>query len=209
MSRLLRERGSGAWTTLRSLAGAAGLSSEQLSDLERGVRRPSADLLIRLATALQASADALHAGVGESAGRSDDRYVVAVIRSDPGLTQQQKRVLVDIYEAFRQENDRASDSPTSPGASDSPTSPGAEAAPGSETLPGPDIAVRPEPPAPPVPAPEPSSAPGSSRAPGAETAPGSEAPSEADVGASAPPVAPRRRQRKAAAQPPGPAAADE
>lgn len=93
--------------SVRQLAAAAGVSNPYLSQIERGLRKPSAEILARLAGALRISAESLYvqAGILSEEGRTDsDRDVVSAIAADEGLTEAQRRTLMDIYRAFQTEN---------------------------------------------------------------------------------------------------------
>ena len=95
----IREQRKAAQMSLRKLADAAGVSNPYLSQIERGLRKPSADILQRVAGALTISAETLYvkAGILE-ADRSD---VAGAILADPDLTDGQKRALLEIYASFR------------------------------------------------------------------------------------------------------------
>jgi transcriptional regulator with XRE-family HTH domain len=106
----LREQRRTAQLSLRQLADAAGVSNPYLSQIERGLRKPSAEVLQQVAKALRISAETLYvrAGIldaerdGEERRREDATR--AVILADPTLTERQKQVLLQIYESFRKEN---------------------------------------------------------------------------------------------------------
>ncbi len=100
----LREQRRIAEFSLRQLAEAAGVPNPYLSQIERGLRKPSAEILQQLAKALRISADSLHVRAGLLDERDSDPQVTAAIIGDGGLTERQKRVLLDIYASFRQEN---------------------------------------------------------------------------------------------------------
>jgi transcriptional regulator with XRE-family HTH domain len=99
----IREQREQAKISLRQLAQAAGVSNPYLSQVERGLRRPSADLLQQIAKGLRISAEALY----DQAGMLDDKVgetaVTDAIMADPEITERQKQMLVDIYESFRKE----------------------------------------------------------------------------------------------------------
>lgn len=99
----LREQREHARLSLRQLATLAGVSNPYLSQVERGLRKPSAEVLQQIARGLRISAEALYvrAGILEEDVRPD---VEAAVHADPGLNDRQKRVLLDIYAAFRAEN---------------------------------------------------------------------------------------------------------
>ena len=100
----IREQREIAQVSLRQLAKVAGVSNPYLSQIERGLRKPSADILQQIARGLQISAEQLyiHAGILET--RHGDPELVVAILADTGLAERQKQVLIDIYEAFRREN---------------------------------------------------------------------------------------------------------
>jgi transcriptional regulator with XRE-family HTH domain len=102
----LREQRESARLSLRQLASVAGISNPYLSQIERGLRRPSAEVLQQIAKGLQISAEALYlrAGILEE---SEGVQVEVAIQSDLRLTARQKRVLLDIYTTFRAENARS------------------------------------------------------------------------------------------------------
>ncbi|MFC5722643.1 helix-turn-helix domain-containing protein [Streptomyces gamaensis] len=107
----LREQRRTARLTLRQLADAAGVSNPYLSQIERGLRKPSAEILQQLAKALRISAETLYvqAGILDERDR-DEAEVRSVILADPSITEQQKQALLQIYESFRKENALAADS---------------------------------------------------------------------------------------------------
>jgi transcriptional regulator with XRE-family HTH domain len=102
----LKEQRESARLSLRQLASVAGVSNPYLSQIERGLRKPSAEVLQQIAKGLQISAEALflRAGLLEESGGLE---VEVAIQSDVQLTARQKRVLLDIYSTFRAENARA------------------------------------------------------------------------------------------------------
>ncbi|MFJ4692767.1 helix-turn-helix domain-containing protein [Streptomyces sp. NPDC088766] len=102
----LREQRRNAQLSLRQLADAAGVSNPYLSQIERGLRKPSAEVLQQVAKALRISAETLYvrAGILDAERDRDDVETRAVLLADPALTGQQKQVLLQIYESFRKEN---------------------------------------------------------------------------------------------------------
>jgi transcriptional regulator with XRE-family HTH domain len=90
--------------SLRKLSELAGISNPYLSQIERGLRKPSAEILQQIARALEISAETLYvrAGILEEREGAD---LVGEIRRDPGLTEEQKKTLIRIYTSFRHEND--------------------------------------------------------------------------------------------------------
>ena len=100
----IREQRNLGELSLRRLSEMAGVSNPYLSQIERGLRRPSAEILQQIARALQISAETLYVRAGildEPTGVFD---LVAEIRRDPHLSEEQKKTLVRIYDSFRREN---------------------------------------------------------------------------------------------------------
>ena len=105
----LREQRREARLSLRQLAEQAGVSNPYLSQIERGLRRPSAEVLKELAKALRISAETLYVRAGILDPHEDgERSVHVAVLSDPTLTERQKQVLLDIYASFRRENEQLS-----------------------------------------------------------------------------------------------------
>ena len=101
----IRDQRTSAKISLRGLAAKAGVSNPYLSQVERGLRRPSADILAQIASGLSISVESLlaRAGILETADAPD---VVTAVRADQILTERQKSSLIDIYSAFRKEAER-------------------------------------------------------------------------------------------------------
>ncbi len=100
----IREQRNNSQISLRQLARLAGVSNPYLSQIERGLRKPSAEILQQIAKGLRISAEALYV----KAGILDEKPASAVtdaVLADPGLTERQKQVLLDIYQSFRREHD--------------------------------------------------------------------------------------------------------
>ena len=97
--------------SLRQLADKAGVSNPYLSQIERGLRKPSAEVLQQIASALRVSTPAMYlrAGLLDSEGQQG---VLAAIAVDPELTIAQKQSLSQIYETFRSENARHAPPPS-------------------------------------------------------------------------------------------------
>ena len=98
--------------SLRQLAKLAGVSNPYLSQIERGLRKPSAEILQQIAKALRISAEALYVQAGILEQREGSGVVADAILADDGLNERQKQVLLEIYESFRKEN--ATSSPATP-----------------------------------------------------------------------------------------------
>jgi transcriptional regulator with XRE-family HTH domain len=98
----LREQRVAAQLSLRQLAEQTGVSNPYLSQIERGLRRPSAEVLQQIAKALRISAEQVYVQAGIL--NPDDgqaRSVELAILADPGLTERQKQSLLDVYQSFR------------------------------------------------------------------------------------------------------------
>ncbi len=89
--------------SLRQLAELAGVSNPYLSQIERGLRRPSAEILQQIAKGLRISAEALYLQAGILEHREGSPAVVDAVLADEVLTERQKQVLLEIYESFRKE----------------------------------------------------------------------------------------------------------
>lgn len=100
----IREQRAGAQLSLRQLALAAGVSNPYLSQVERGLRKPSADILAQIAKALRISAESLYVRAGILEQRSGDPSVTTAIALDDTLTERQRTSLLEIYAAFQAEN---------------------------------------------------------------------------------------------------------
>jgi len=99
----IREQRETAKISLRELAKTAGVSNPYLSQIERGLRKPSAEILQQIAKGLRISAEALYV----QAGILDQREASPVrdaILADDGLSERQKQTLLEIFESFRTQN---------------------------------------------------------------------------------------------------------
>src|ERR1700678_1047993 len=99
----IRQQREQAKISLRQLAEQAGVSNPYLSQVERGLRKPSADILQQIAKGLRISAEALYVQAGILEDRPGDSGVRSALLTDPQLTERQKQVLIEIYESFRRE----------------------------------------------------------------------------------------------------------
>ena len=113
----IREQREQAQVSLRQLARLAGVSNPYLSQVERGLRKPSADILQQIAKGLAISAEQLYLRAGILETRSGSPEVVAAILADPVLDERQKQVLLDIYESFRRGHPNAAAEPRDDSAS--------------------------------------------------------------------------------------------
>lgn len=101
----IREQREQGKLSLRQMAEQAGVPEPYLSQIERGLRKPSADLLQQIAKGLRVSSEALYAQAGVLDDRPADSGVRQALRSDQNLSERQKDVLLGIYESFRRENE--------------------------------------------------------------------------------------------------------
>ena len=109
----LREQRVAAEMSLRQLAELAGVSNPYLSQIERGLRRPSAEVLQQLAKALRISAEQVYVQAGILNPDDDQvRSVELAVLADPVLTEKQKQALLAVYQSFRAENAATSTTPT-------------------------------------------------------------------------------------------------
>jgi transcriptional regulator with XRE-family HTH domain len=102
----IRTQREAAQVSVRQLAEKAGVSNPYLSQIERGLRKPSADVLQQIAKALRVSAEVLYvrAGILEPSETSEVRDAII---TDMAITERQKQVLLDIYTSFCQQNEAA------------------------------------------------------------------------------------------------------
>jgi transcriptional regulator with XRE-family HTH domain len=118
----IREQREQAHVSLRQLARLAGVSNPYLSQIERGLRKPSADILQQIAKGLRISAEQLYIRAGILESREGNPELIAAILADEGLGERQKQVLVDIYESFRRENAQQQSGISAESAADGPVS---------------------------------------------------------------------------------------
>ena len=102
----IRQQREQAKISLRQLAEQAGVSNPYLSQVERGLRKPSADILQQIAKGLRISAEALYVQAGILEDRPGDSGVRSALLTDPQLTERQKQVLIEIYESFTKESQK-------------------------------------------------------------------------------------------------------
>ena len=96
----IREQRGTARLSLRKLSELAGISNPYLSQIERGLRRPSAEILQQIAKALRISAESLYVRAGILEERGEGHDLVAAILGDQTLTGDQKQTLVRVYRSF-------------------------------------------------------------------------------------------------------------
>jgi transcriptional regulator with XRE-family HTH domain len=110
----IREQRQSSSISLRQLARLAGVSNPYLSQIERGLRKPSAEILQQIAKALRISAEALYVQAGILEERDADTDVPGAILRDEWVNERQKQVLLEIYDSFRKENDGVRQAPEVP-----------------------------------------------------------------------------------------------
>ncbi|HTK17408.1 MAG TPA: helix-turn-helix transcriptional regulator [Acidimicrobiia bacterium] len=98
----IRDQRRNARLSLRKLSELAGISNPYLSQIERGLRKPSAEILQGIARGLRISAETLYVRAGILDEEGDPPDLVAAVLRDPTLTERQKQVLVEIYRSFQQ-----------------------------------------------------------------------------------------------------------
>lgn len=100
----IRDLRENAQVSVRQLAERSGVSNPYLSQVERGLRKPSADVLNQIAKALRISAEVLYvrAGILEPSDKSQVRDAIV---TDTAITERQKQILLDIYASFTQQNE--------------------------------------------------------------------------------------------------------
>ena len=90
--------------SLRNLADRAGISNPYLSQIERGLRKPSAEILQAIAKGLRISAETLYVRAGILEQRDESFDLVGEVLRDPSITEDQKQTLIKIYRSFRGED---------------------------------------------------------------------------------------------------------
>jgi transcriptional regulator with XRE-family HTH domain len=113
----IREQRNAAQVSIRELARTAGVSNPYLSQVERGLKKPSAEILAQIAKGLRISAETLYVRAGLLDERVGDAAVTAAIASDFTLSERQKQVLLEIYAAFQTENAATTKTPAKTGKS--------------------------------------------------------------------------------------------
>jgi transcriptional regulator with XRE-family HTH domain len=104
LGEFIREQRSGARLSLRRLSDMAGISNPYLSQIERGLRKPSAEILQQIAKALRISAETLYVRAGILEERVDGPGLVDEILRDATLNEDQKQTLIRVYLSFVHEN---------------------------------------------------------------------------------------------------------
>ncbi|MBX3285521.1 MAG: helix-turn-helix transcriptional regulator [Actinobacteria bacterium] len=114
LGEFIREQRRVGHLSLRKLSEMAGISNPYLSQIERGLRKPSAEILQQIARALEISSETLYVRAGILEAHDGETDLVAEIRRDAWLNEEQKKTLVQIYESFRAERRAAGFGPPEP-----------------------------------------------------------------------------------------------
>jgi transcriptional regulator with XRE-family HTH domain len=108
----IREQRAIGEMSLRKLSERAGVSNPYLSQIERGLRRPSAEILQQIARALEISSETLYIRAGILDEPSEHVDPLREIRRDGRITEDQRKTLIHIYESFLRENHTTGSAPT-------------------------------------------------------------------------------------------------
>jgi transcriptional regulator with XRE-family HTH domain len=140
----IREQRGSARLSLRRLSELAGISNPYLSQIERGLRRPSAEILQQIAKALRISAETLYVQAGILEAPTGTPDLTRSILSDQTINEEQKQTLVRIYLSFRREyedergqTEPVPATPASSSSADTPASPASSARSASPAPPAP------------------------------------------------------------------------
>lgn len=116
LGEFIREQREAAEVSLRQLAKNSGVSNPYLSQVERGLKKPSAEILGQIAGALRISAETLYVRAGLLEPRAGSAAVTDALVADETLTERQRQVLLEIYAAFQSENLATAPAAADPGA---------------------------------------------------------------------------------------------
>lgn len=105
LGEFIREQRRGASLSLRKLSEIAGISNPYLSQIERGLRKPSAEILQAIAKALRISAETLYVRAG-ILDEDREQDLIGEILRDGTISERQKQVLIDIYRSFKDESEQ-------------------------------------------------------------------------------------------------------
>jgi transcriptional regulator with XRE-family HTH domain len=111
LGEFIRDQRRTARLSLRKLSELAGISNPYLSQIERGLRKPSAEILQAIARALRISSETLYVRAGILEERDTDADLVGDILRDRTLTEGQKQALVEIYRSFQRERVEENETP--------------------------------------------------------------------------------------------------
>lgn len=114
LGNFIRDQRRNARLSLRKLSERAGISNPYLSQIERGLRKPSAEILQSIARALALPLETVYVRAGILDERDQEPDLVAAIERDARLTDRQKQVLIDVYRSFQESDARSSTEPPVP-----------------------------------------------------------------------------------------------
>ncbi len=114
----IREQRNAAQLSLRQLAAAAEVSNPYLSQVERGLRRPSAEILYRIALGLRISAETLYVRAGILDADASATPTATALRIDESLTDSQRQALLELYANYQAENSATGATPSTDSTSD-------------------------------------------------------------------------------------------
>src|SRR5436309_15120011 len=120
LGKCIREPRRVARLSLRKVSDMAGMSNPYLSQIERGLRKPSAEILQQIAKALRISAETLYVRAGILEEREGDHDLVGEILRDPSITEAQKQALIQVYVSFQHENEGLASAELEGGAEEPP-----------------------------------------------------------------------------------------
>ena len=106
LGQFIREQRTNSRLTLRKLSETAGVSFPYLSQIERGVRKPSAEMLQAIAKGLRISAETLYIQAGILEEKKDSDLKAQILREN-SITERQRQMLIEIFESFQAETARA------------------------------------------------------------------------------------------------------
>ena len=115
LGQFIREQRQLGRMSLRKLSEVAGISNPYLSQIERGLRKPSAEILQQIAKALRISAETLYVRAGILEERDGEEDVIRAVLADPRLTHDQKQTLLTVYRSFIGDHEPAGGEFTEPG----------------------------------------------------------------------------------------------
>ena len=105
LGEFIREQRSSSRLSLRRLSELAGISNPYLSQIERGLRKPSAEILQQIAKALRIQAETLYVRAGILEERDAEHDLVGEILRDPYVDEDQKQILIKVYLSLKHENE--------------------------------------------------------------------------------------------------------
>ena len=111
LGEFIRDQRRTARLSLRKLSELAGISNPYLSQIERGLRKPSAEILQAIARALRISSETLYVRAGILEERDTEADLVADILRDRTITEGQKQALLEIYRSFQREQAEGEETP--------------------------------------------------------------------------------------------------